>query len=79
MAEIIAKVIGEDFIPWIKSNVFVPLGMQHTYVEENYWNIVPGNANSFYVEEKGFANAVPYLGYMGSGNAHMNVIDLLKW
>jgi CubicO group peptidase (beta-lactamase class C family) len=79
MAEIIANVTGEDFIPWIKSNVFVPLGMQHTYVEENYWNIVPGNANSYYAEEKGFANAVPYWGYMGSGNAHTNVIDLLKW
>ena len=79
MAQIIENITEEDFVSWIKSNVFEPLGMNHTYVEENYWNVVPGNANSYYTEENGFAYAVPYWGYLGSGNAHTNVSDLLIW
>ncbi|NRA12151.1 MAG: beta-lactamase family protein [Crocinitomicaceae bacterium] len=79
MARIIENITEEDFIPWIKQHVFDPLGMHKTYVEEHYWDVVPGNANSYYQEKDGFSNAVPFWGYMGAGNAHTNVNDLLMW
>lgn len=81
MAEIVEKVSGQDFISWMDDNVFDPVGMDNTYLEEEYDRVVPGNAVSYdwYEEEAGFRYAVPYWGYVGSGNIHTNVYDLLKW
>lgn len=79
MARIIENVTGEDFISWTKENIFKPLEMNETYIEENYSEVVPRNATSYNKTENGFERSVPFWGYMGSGNAHTNVSDLLKW
>ena len=79
MARIIENVTGADFITWTKEEIFDPLGMNNTYFEENYAQIVSGNATSYYEEKKGFERAVEFWGYLGSGNAHTKIADLLKW
>ena len=80
MADIIETITGEKFADWMYANVFEPLGMVHTYVEDQYNRIVPFNATSYYGSAgNGFSRAVEYWGYVGSGNVHSTTEDLLKW
>lgn len=80
MVNIIEKLTGEKFPKWIKESIFEPLGMNSTYVEDNYSRIVPNNATSYYRSQTGdYERAVEYWGYVGSGNMHSTTSDLLTW
>jgi len=80
MVNIIERVTGEKFPKWMKNNVFEPLGMTNTYVEDNYNRIVLNNATSYYKDESNdFNRSVEYWGYIGSGNMHSTVEDILIW
>lgn len=80
MAFIIEKITGEPFPDWMRQNVFLPLGMRDTYVEGDPSNVVPGNATSYYSRSEGvFQRAIDYWAYVGSGNVHATVADLLAW
>ncbi len=80
-SEIIERITGQEFVPWMDENVFTPLGMTNTYVEEEYNQVVPNNATSYnwQRENEEFSRAIPYWGYVGSGNIHTNIHDLMKW
>ena len=80
LADIIEKITGEKFADWMQSSILDPLGMIHTYVEDDYARVVPDNATSYYgSHNRGFSRAVEYWGYVGSGNIHSTSEDLLKW
>lgn len=79
MVNIIENVTKEKFPQWMKANVFNPLGMSDTYVEDRYDRIVPKNATSYYGSGTDFFRAVEYWGYVGSGNMHTTTADLLTW
>lgn len=80
MANIIEKITGEAFPAWMKANIFEPLGLHNTYVEDDYSRIIPDNATSYYGNSRnGFSRAVEYWGYVGSGNVHSSTDDILKW
>jgi len=80
MAKIIEVLSGEKFENWMKENVFLPLGLTETYIENNATRIVKGNATS-YIKQKDnhFTRAVEYWNYTGSGNVHTTANDLLSW
>ena len=78
-AKIIENITGEKFSVWMKQNIFEPMGMINTYVEDKYNRVVPNNATSYHKTGEGFMRAVEYWGYVGSGNMHSTVNDLLKW
>jgi CubicO group peptidase (beta-lactamase class C family) len=80
MADIIEKITEEKFADWMHDNVFEPLGMISTYVENDYTRVVPANATSYYGSaSQGFKRSVEYWGYVGSGNIHSTTNDLLVW
>lgn len=80
MAMLIERISGEKFPTWMKKNIFEPLGLYDTYVEDRYNRIVPNNATSYNgSKERGFVREVEYWGYTGSGNVHSTTLDLLKW
>lgn len=80
MAKIIEIVTEENFPDWMKKNVFEPLEMNYTYVEDKYNRVVANNATSYYYDqEDGFSRAIEYWGYIGSGNMHSTTNDLLLW
>ncbi|MCB0836826.1 MAG: beta-lactamase family protein [Bacteroidetes bacterium] len=79
MVNIIENITKEKFPQWMNANIFEPLGMANTYVEDRYDRIVPNNATSYYQEKDGFYRAVEYWGYVGSGNMHSTTKDLLTW
>ncbi len=79
LASIIEKVTNKPFVDYMEQEVFIPLGMHETYVEDRYDRIVPNNATSYYTQRDGFVRAVEYWGYVGSGNMHTTTADLLKY
>lgn len=79
MVNIIENVTKGKFPQWMKANLFDPLGMSNTYVEDRYDRIVPNNATSYYGSNNNFYRAVEYWGYVGSGNVHSTTTDLLTW
>lgn len=79
MVNIIENVTKEKFPQWMKANVFDPLGMPNTYIEDRYDRIIPNNATSYNKAKEDFFRAVEYWGYVGSGNAHSTTTDLLTW
>jgi CubicO group peptidase (beta-lactamase class C family) len=80
LAEIIERVTGVDFKVWMQNNVFEPLQMKNTYVEDNNQHIVSNRATSYYhSHEKVFEMAQAYWAYTGAGNMYSTTEDLLKW
>jgi len=79
MADIIERVSGEKFPDWSKENIFKPLGMKDSYIEDDYSRIVANNATSYNAKSKDFSRAVEYWGYVGSGNMHSTTADLLLY
>lgn len=80
LAEIIERVTGEDFKVWMQNNVFEPLQMKNTYVEDNNQHIVSNRATSYYhSHDKVFEMAQAYWAYTGAGNMYSTAEDLLKW
>ncbi len=80
MADIIEKITEEKFASWMHDNVFEPLGMINTYVEDDYSRVVPVNATSYRGSARqGFSRSVEFWGYVGSGNIHSTTNDLLVW
>jgi CubicO group peptidase (beta-lactamase class C family) len=80
MAMIIEIVTGVCFELWMKENVFLPLGLTKTYIENTATKVVKGNATSYrQQEDKSFNRAVEYWDYTGSGNIHTTAEELLSW
>jgi CubicO group peptidase (beta-lactamase class C family) len=79
LVNIIEKVTGTPFVDYMRNEVFIPLGMIDTYVEDAYDRIVPNNATSYNQTKDGFVRSVEYWGYVGSGNMHTTTADLLTY
>lgn len=79
MAIIVERLTGENFADWMTAEIFEPLGLNDTYVEDRYNRIVANNATSYYRRGDEFIRSVEYWGYTGSGNIHSSADDLLKW
>lgn len=79
MAKMIENVTGENFVAWMKKEVFDPLGMTNTYVEGQYNRVVPNNATSYDFNNNTFERAIEFWDYVGSGNMHTTTTDLLTY
>lgn len=79
MVNIIEKVTNDKFPAWMKDNIFTPLGLTNTYVEDRYDRVIPMNATSYFWDKDAYYRAVEYWGYVGSGNMHSTTSDLLHW
>jgi len=80
MAIVVEKLTGVNFADYMKKEIFVPLGMYETYVEDRYNRVVPNNATSYQgTATREFEREVEYWGYTGSGNIHSTTDNLLNW
>ena len=80
LAEIVARVSGESFPDWMRTNVFEPIGMTTTMVRATNAQIVPGASQGYVSSELGgWQNATDLGGAMGAGGIYATVGDLAKW
>jgi len=79
-AIIIERISGENFADWMKKEIFQPLGLYDTYVEDKYNRVAHNYATSYNGSyARGFEREIEYWAYTGSGNIHSTAADLLRW
>lgn len=79
LAEVVERVTGEAFGPWMKSHVFDPLGMASTQVYDDHQRIVPGRAYSYTQVDGGFQKAVLSYSNAGATSLFTTTEDLARW
>jgi CubicO group peptidase (beta-lactamase class C family) len=80
MAKIIEVVTGENFKDWMRKMIFAQLGMEDTYIEDLSTRVSKNNATSYIIQnDNSYSRAVEFWNYVGSGNVHTSVKDLLLW
>ncbi|MCB0477454.1 MAG: beta-lactamase family protein, partial [Crocinitomicaceae bacterium] len=80
LAIIIERVTKQHFSDWMKSNVFDPLGMTNTYVDESNLHRT-ANTTTPYMEENEnqFVSAQNSSLDIGASNVYSSAADLMKW
>ena len=80
MAEIVKRVSGESFAAFTQKNIFDPLGMHNTHVNDDVYRVIKQRAIGYNPREGGgyyhFHRHSPHYG--GSG-VHSTINDLYKW
>ena len=79
LAAIVAKVSGKSFPQWAADNIFKPLGMQTTMVNDDYTKVIPQLATSYYPDGNEYHKATDQLTAFGSSSIYTTVEDLSKW
>lgn len=79
MAEIVKKVSGLTLREYADKNIFQPLGMKDTHFHDNYEELVPGRAYSYYAEGGKYRHSVLSYSIVGATSLFTTVTDELKW
>jgi CubicO group peptidase (beta-lactamase class C family) len=79
LAAIVAKVSGKTFPEWAAENIFKPLKMQATMVNDDYSKVIPNLATSYYQDGSEYRKATDQLTAFGSSSIFTTVEDLSKW
>lgn len=80
LAMIIARVTHQNFTDWMKSNIFDPLGMKNTYIDDsNLKRFYSTSTPYFQVNENEFTIIQNPNLDLGASNVYSSVPDLNKW
>jgi CubicO group peptidase (beta-lactamase class C family) len=80
LAMIISRVTNQNFADWMKSNVFSPLGMSETFIDESNLNGTAHTCTPYFEEEKKqFLIAQNSSLDVGASNVYSSATDLMKW
>jgi CubicO group peptidase (beta-lactamase class C family) len=79
LSEVVARVTGEPFREWMRTNVFAPLGMSATQIYDDDERLVPGRAYSFQEGEDGVRKSVLSYANAGATSLFTTANDLARW
>lgn len=80
LAHIIQVITKQEFKEWMQENVFSPLGMHNTFIQEDYKRITKKVTSSYLpVAENGFKYSENFDQTFGASNVYSTANDLLKW
>ncbi len=80
LADIVEKLSGKNLQEFANERIFQPLGMHQTSFKENYWDVIPNKASSYYDDGTGrFYYSVLNYGTVGATSLNTTVTDFLKW
>lgn len=80
LAHIIQVITKQDFKKWMQENVFLPLGMNNTFIQEDYKNVTKKITTSYLpVAENVFTYSENTDQTFGASNVYSTANDLLKW
>lgn len=77
---LIELVSGKSYAEFVKTRMFDPIGMTHSYFATDRF-LIPGRADGYHLKDTGYVNrtvidfSVPF----SSGSLMSNLSDLLKW
>ncbi len=81
LGKIVEKVSGMKFSKFVEENIFMPVGMTHTYIYDNPGKMTDNTATGHIREgegkykESGYKNS----SLTGVSNVYTNIVDLLQW
>lgn len=79
LGNLVAKVGGKPFESWMREHIFLPLGMEHTYIMDQQGELFPDCAESYGRSDgrwvKLYDNSTAY----GQGGIYSTIPDMLKW
>ncbi|HSH45584.1 MAG TPA: serine hydrolase domain-containing protein, partial [Longimicrobiales bacterium] len=76
---VVERVTGQDFPEWMRENVFLPLGMEHTVVRAHPMEIIPNSSQGYMKVESGWRETRDLGASMGAGGIYTTVGDLARW
>ena len=80
LAAAVAKVTREPFRSWTELNIFRPLGMKHTQLNDNPAELIPHRAESYTPAGPGkFERVTSQLAAQGSSSLFTTAEDMAKW
>jgi len=80
LAEIVRAVSGKSLRKFTDSAIFKPLGMNNTHFHDDYMEIVPNRAYSYFrADRTHYINAVLSYSVAGATSLFTNVNDMSKW
>ena len=79
LAEIVERLSGMTLPQFAKKHIFDVLGMEHTFIRDDYRMLVPNRANSYHDDGYNYWNGVLTFGVYGSTSLHTTCQDFTKW
>ncbi len=79
LALIIERVSGQSLRSFMEDRIFSPLGMTHTFFQDDHEEIVSGRVTSYRLQAGSFNRVGNGLMATGSSSLHATTDDLLKW
>ena len=80
LAAAVTQVTGQPFPKWMSENIFVPLGMAHTFVADTPDRLVPDRAESYSPAGKNsYVRAISQAAAQGSSSVFTTADDMGKW
>lgn len=80
LSEIIEQVTGESYPDLCQERIFKPLGMQSSFVMNDFKKLVPAIAKAYIKNAAGaYTNAVPLDQFYGANGIHLSINDFAKW
>jgi CubicO group peptidase (beta-lactamase class C family) len=80
LATVVSRVGGRPFPDWVRENIFLPLGMDDSFVVDRPGRVIAGAARGYVPDEAGGYRAATDLhGAMGAGGIYTTVGDLARW
>ncbi|MEP6780605.1 MAG: serine hydrolase domain-containing protein [Gemmatimonadaceae bacterium] len=78
-ALIIERVSGKSLQDFMQSRLFVPLGMTHTLLRDDFTRVVPNRATAYSLKGQTFHTDMPFTNMIGNGGILTTMADLVKW
>lgn len=79
LGSLIAKLGGKDFEAWMRENIFLPLGMEHTYIMDRQGELFPDCAESYARSDGHWVKLYDNSTAFGQGGIYSTVPDMLRW
>lgn len=79
LAEIVKQVSGQSLRQFTRERIFEPLGMRNSFFYDDYEEVVPGRAYSYYRNNKGYSKAVLSYSIVGATSLFTTVQDEMRW
>lgn len=79
LAEIIGEVSGTSYESFLQENIFLPLGMNKTYIMDKQGELFPNCADSYARRRGEFVKVYDNCTMVGQGGIYSSLADMAKW
>lgn len=79
LGNLVAKLGGKPFETWMREHIFLPLGMENTYIMDQQGELFPDCAESYARSKGGWVKLYDNSTAYGQGGIYSTTSDMLQW